>query len=91
MTDIIDDLLALDDAGLNEKLGYTAKVSDFKKDLSTAASLPKVARAKIAENLKRQLEPNIYPSDLHYDVERAQAKAAGKTTPDSVCCGCVGD
>ena len=62
MADIIDTLAAMDDAALSAKLGYDAKLADFRKVITDAAALRGDARAKIAATINQQLTPNIYPS-----------------------------
>lgn len=95
MADIIDQLLALDDAALGSKFGFTQKLEAAKEDLKEAATLKGESRAMVVERINSMLTPNIYPDDIGYAVKRAKAKEAskGKTTPTSLAadCGCEVD
>lgn len=74
MADIIDTLAAMDDAALSAKLGFAAKVADFRKSLDEAKDLPEEARKEIADSINRQLQPSIWPGDLAHQVECAKRK-----------------
>lgn len=88
MADQIKTLLALDDAELSAKLGYTKKLEGFKEDLMEADKLTSDARKKVEDRLESMFTPNIWPDELHHVVESAKRKASGKTTPESVLEGC---
>lgn len=92
MTDTIDTLLALDDAGLMKKIGMSAKLETFKTNLAEAAKLTGKARAEVAADLKRTLEPEIYIGDLKYTIDRAK-RHADKDSAENLLesCGCAPD
>jgi hypothetical protein len=84
---VIDELAAMDDKALMAKLGLSTQLEDFKSALKRAKALPDKDQKAISDSLKRQLEPHIYPSELKYQVDRAERKAKGKS--DDGPCGCL--
>jgi len=89
MADIIDELVGLDDAALAKKLGFEDKVKQFKLDLARAAKLKDKGRAQIAARLTRMFTPDTYlVGDMSYELDRAEKKDQGKTTPSEIasCC-----
>lgn len=84
MADIIDTLAAMDDAALSAKLGFAAKVADFRKSLEEAMTLPSEARGEIADSINRQLQPSIWPGDLAHQVECAKRKLEKKSAVDEM-------
>jgi hypothetical protein len=89
VADLIDELSGMDDAALANKLGFADKVKAFRDDLARAGKLAGDPRKKVLDTLDRMFRPSIYPDELHYTVESAERKAAGKTTPSEIvsCCG----
>lgn len=82
MADIIEELSGMDDAALAVKLGFSDKVKSFREDLARAAKLQGKPRAKIEDHLTRMFTPDTYRiDDMKWQLERAEQKAAGKTTP----------
>jgi len=88
MADMIAELKGLDDSALAKKLGFSDKVEGFKKDLERADKLDGPARAKVEARLKEMFTPHVYVEGFSYDVDRAEKKASGKTTPSDIvgCC-----
>lgn len=92
MPDLIDELLGMDDAALGKKLGFDDKVKQFKVDLTRAAKLKDDGRKQIVGRLTRMFTPDTYMvGDMSYELERAEKKEQGKTTPESIVNCCCGD
>lgn len=92
MSDIIDELLAADDATLMKKFGYSQKLASAREDLIEAGKLSGDARSSVVERINSMLTPTIYGDEIGYAVDSAKRRAAnkGKTTPSSMlsACGC---
>lgn len=94
MTDIIDELLAMDDAALSEKMGLTQKLLAFKEDLAEAAKLSGDNRSEVAETVTKAFMPSAYAiDDLGYTIDRINRKKADKdgTSPSEITDCCCGD
>lgn len=90
--DMLEELLALSDADLSEKLGYDDKLEQFKADLAAAKKLTGKARDRVNQSLNDMFTPRDYAAqDFHWAVQDAGNKAAGKTTPQSIVDCCCGD
>lgn len=90
---MISELVGMDDAALTDKLGFADQVSAFKANMVRADKLTGPARKKVLNHLANTFAPSSYAvSDIGYTIDRAEAKATGKTTPasivaDACCCG----
>lgn len=90
-SDIIKELIALDDASLATKLGFTDKTKSFREDIARADKLTGKGRDMVVDKLKDMFAPQSYSIDsIGYTVDRA-AKSGDKTTPQSIVDCCCGD
>lgn len=90
MADIIDDLLALDDGALSEKLGLQDRVKTFREDLEKANTLSGDAREKVVRHVNEIFTPKQYAvEDLSWQVKHAAQKAKTGSSPSEIVgCGC---
>lgn len=72
--DKISQMLKLDDAALAKALGFADKVKSFKEDLTRADKLEPKFRTGVNESLEKMFQPNIWPEDLKYKVDKAERK-----------------
>jgi hypothetical protein len=95
MADLIDELLGMDDAALATKLGFNDRVKQFKADLTRASKLQGDGRKKVATTLSKMFTPQSYAvEDLGWQIDSAERKANGKTSPAEIagcCCDMPGD
>jgi hypothetical protein len=92
MADMIDEMLGLGDDELGKKLGLDTELKTFKDNLTRASKLEGDARKKVLRTLVNIFTPQSYAiSDLGYSIDRAEAKAKGKTTPEEITSCCCGD
>lgn len=91
-TDMISELVGMDDSALGKKLGFEDQVAAFKLQLARADKLSGEARTKVLSQLTNMFSPSMYSvSDIGYTIDRAEAKAKGKTTPEDITSCCCGD
>jgi hypothetical protein len=87
--DLIQELVAMNEAQLIEKLGFDDQVDNFQKNMKRADKLTGAARQKVLNQLSSMFTPdNFRIADIGYTIDRAEEKASGKTTPSSILAGC---
>lgn len=91
-SDMITQLVGMDDTALAKKLGFEDQVAAFKLQMARADKLTGDARTKVLSQLTNMFSPSNYAvSDIGYTIDRAEAKAKGKTTPSDITACCCGD
>lgn len=85
MSDIIDDLLAMDDNALMGKLGLNAQLKEARSGLTEMAALSGDARKEAASRVDRMFQPHVYPSEMKWIAKDAQRAAKCKDAAAEMC------